>query len=114
MSLRKALILLFGTILTFIVGVNIWASTQQPVWQWGGLVTAPDNAWTIATMADAYCGFLTFYAWVYYKERPLSRGLWFILIMLLGNIAMAGYLLLALARVPDDAPISALLLRNAR
>ena len=42
---------------------------RQPVWQWGGLTTPPDNAWTIATLFDAYYGFITFYVWVAYKER---------------------------------------------
>lgn len=113
MSYRPVLILLFGAVLTTVLGVNIWASVQQPVWQWGGLVTPPDHAWTIATMTDAYGGFLTFYAWVYYKERVVGRVIWFILIMLLGNIAMAGYMLLTLLRLPAGAPVSALLLRKA-
>jgi Protein of unknown function (DUF1475) len=113
MRARTALLLLFGLILLTILSVNIWASVEQPVWEWGGLVTRPDRAWTIATMTDAYCGFLTFYAWVFYKERALGRVVWFVLIMLLGNIAMAIYMLRALWVLPPDAPVSRLLERRA-
>jgi hypothetical protein len=90
----------------------VQASLQQAVWDWGGLVREPDRWWTIATLADAYCGFLTFYAWVFYKERRWgSRAGWFAAIMLLGNFAMAVYVLLQLARLRDDEPLERLLLR---
>ena len=64
-----ALRLLFGTILVTMIGVTSWASLRQPVWQWGGLTQAPDNGWAIATLCDAYFGFVTFYVWLAYKER---------------------------------------------
>lgn len=68
--------------------------------------------WFRATLLDAYCGFLTFYAWVFYRERNWrSRLLCFLLIMLLGNIAMSGYLLLRLRKLPRDAAMPQLLLR---
>lgn len=112
MSSRTTLKLLFGLILLGMIAVTGWASTQQPVWAWGGLSPNPDRAWTIATLCDAYCGFLTFYAWVYYKERPLGRIVWFILIMLLGNMAMASFVLRELLRLRDGEPAAQLLLRR--
>ena len=112
MSSRSALRLLFGLILIGMITVTTWASLSQPVWAWGGLVTPPNHAWTIATLADAYAGFLTFYAWVHYKERGYSRPLWFVLIMLLGNMAMSIYVLRELARLGPDDPLSKLLLRT--
>ncbi len=113
MSSRTALQLLFAAILVGMLCVTTWASLTQPVWEWGGLVTRPDRAWTIATLADAYAGFLTFYAWVYSKERWAGRLGWFALIMLFGNIAMAGYMLRALHRLPPGAPLAQLLTRTA-
>lgn len=112
MPSRTALKLLFGLILVGMIGVTGWASTQQSVWAWGGLLPGPDRAWTIATLADAYCGFVTFYAWVYYKERPLGRIIWFVLIMLLGNMAMASFVLRELLRLGDGEPAEQLLLRR--
>jgi len=113
MTARTALRLLFGGILLAMLFVTGWASLSQPVWEWGGLVTRPDRAWTIATLADAYSGFLTFYAWVYYKERWPGRIGWFVFIMLLGNIAMATYMLRALGRLRPDEPVARLLTRTA-
>jgi hypothetical protein len=113
MSARTALTLLFATILAAMLLVTSWASLTQPVWEWGGLVRAPDRAWTIATLADAYCGFLTFYAWVAYKERWPGRIGWFVAIMLLGNIAMAAYVLRELGRLRADEPLARLLTRTS-
>ena len=57
--------------------------------------------------------FLTFYAWVGYKETSaVARVLWLLGILLLGNIAMAAYMLNQLFRLPADAKIEALLLRG--
>jgi hypothetical protein len=110
MPARATLRLLFGAILIAMIGVTSWASLRQPVWQWGGLTTQPDNAWTIATLCDAYFGFVTFYVWVAYKERRwLPRIAWLIAILLLGNMAMSAYVLLQLRRLPKEDPMSALL-----
>jgi Protein of unknown function (DUF1475) len=113
MKPRTALRLLFAGILAAMLLVTGWASLAQPVWEWGGLVRGPDRAWTIATLADAYSGFLTFYAWVYYKERWPGRIGWFVAIMLLGNIAMALYVLRELGRLAPEEPLARLLTRTA-
>lgn len=114
MHARTQLKLLFATILVAMLAVTTWASLQQPVWEWGGLVTPPHHAWTIATLFDAYFGFLTFYAWVHYKERGAATRIgWFVAIMLTGNMAMSIYVLRELARLRDDEPLAALLTRRA-
>jgi len=113
MAARTALLLLFGGILAAMLVVTVTASLHQPLWEWGGLSAEPDRWWTYATLADAYFGFLTFYAWVFYKEtRAAARAGWFVAIMLLGNIAMAVYVLLQLARLRSGQPVSRLLLRE--
>ena len=113
MSPRPTLFLLFGGILVAMLAVTTTASLHQPLWEWGGLKAEPDRWWTYATLADAYFGFLTFYAWVFYKEtRAVARAGWFVAIMLLGNIAMAVYVLRQLARLRAGQPLSRLLLRE--
>lgn len=110
---RSALRLLFGFIFVTLLAYTSWASTQQPVWEWQGLTTGPDRWWTIATLIDAYYGFITFYVWVFYKERgALARAGWFVAIMLLGNMAMSAYVLLQLWRLPANEPLENLLLRR--
>lgn len=34
---KRALRILFGFIFASLAGYTAWASTQQPVWEWGGL-----------------------------------------------------------------------------
>jgi predicted permease len=101
---KRALQILFVFIFVSLTTYNVWVSTQQSLLDWGGLTTAPDNLWTIATLIDAYYGFLTFYIWVLWKEpRAVPRIGWFIAIMLLGNVAMSAYVLLQLARWRGDS-----------
>jgi drug/metabolite transporter (DMT)-like permease len=67
----------------------------------------------MATLYDAYFGFVTFYAWVFYKERGVwVRILWFLLIMGLGNIAMSFYVLIQLFRLGPDEPAANILRRR--
>lgn len=71
------------------------------------------DTWFHATLADAYCGFLTFYCWVFYLERSsVRRALWLVAILLLGNLAMAAYALNRLLRLPADAGAADILLRR--
>ncbi|HEX5305370.1 MAG TPA: DUF1475 family protein [Dyella sp.] len=109
MTTRNLLKLLFSAIFLTMLVYTSWASLQQPVMQWQGL-TGPDRYWTIATLLDAYFGFLTFYVWVCFKERrALPRVGWFVAIMLLGNMAMSAYVLLQLLRLRPDQDVSEIL-----
>ena len=113
MTARTGLKTLFAAILISLAVYTSWASTQQAVWEWRGLLVPPDRWWTIATLIDAYFGFIIFYAWVFYKERGTAARLgWFVAIMLLGNMATAGYLLRELGRLRPGDDASAILLRR--
>lgn len=103
----------FIVVLISMLAVTTWASKQVPLWK------IPYDTWThpwwIATLFDAYWGFLTFYCWVVYKETSvLARGVWLVAILLLGNIAMAVYALIQLFRVPANGSIETVLLRRKR
>ncbi len=103
--------ILFIGVLVFMIGVTSWASMDSNVMDGFRRVLA--DPWGAATLADAYCGFLTFYAWVFYKERStVSRLLWFVGIMIFGNIAMSSYMLLQLLRLKSGCKPEDLLLRN--
>lgn len=94
-------------VLVAMLWVTGWASLKLPIWEAGPYVSDP---WSVATLFDAYCGFLTFYLWVLYKERSaLSRGVWLVLVLTLGNIAMAVYLLRETFRVGKGASMTDLL-----
>ncbi len=103
----------FLVVLASMLWVTSWASLGQALWDFIGTPAARDR-WFIATLFDAYWGFLTFYVWVAYKETGfMARVLWLIAILLLGNIAMAVYCLRELFRVPAGAPLASILLRRA-
>jgi predicted permease len=108
---RGGLMLLFGGILIAMLAVTISASLQKNILEAGPALRA--ERWFQATLADAYFGFITFYVWVAYKEPTrVGRIVWFILIMLLGNIAMSVYMLRELYRWRSGEPFATLLLRR--
>ncbi len=93
-----ALRLFFAVVFASMVGVTSWASLQQSLLAIPAEVVR--NPWFIATLFDAYWGFLTFYVWLAWKEQGLAaRVLWFVAVVLLGNLAMSLYLLVELFRV---------------
>lgn len=102
---------IFALALLIILAATSWASAQMPFWHTPReLVTHP---WFIATLVDTYLAFFTFWLWVAYKERSnFARLLWLVLIFALGNIAIAGYMLWQLFRLPPRACIEDLLLRR--
>ena len=104
--------LLFGSIFCCMIAVTVRSSLAVPLWDAiPGLVA---NPWAVATLWDAYCGFVTFYVWVAYKESSTTiRVVWFVLIMCLGNIAMSAYVLIQLFRLKPGEPFHRLLLRSA-
>jgi len=103
--------LLFGGIFVFMVGMTIHTGLEvslSAAWP-----SYKANPWAMATLYDAYFGFVTFYAWVCYKERSVRvRVLWFLLIMGLGNIAMSFYVLIQLFQLRSNEPASAILRRR--
>jgi len=109
--MKTFLIAVCCSVLAIMLYVTISASLHQD------LISAtrqlwPDP-WFRATLADAYCGFLFFWLWVAWREQSVVRGaLWFVLIMILGNLAMAGYVLLQLKAMRPGDGFEALLLRR--
>lgn len=102
----------FILVLVSMLVVTGWASMNCALWAIPGSVGG--HPWFIATLFDTYWAFLTFYCWVAYKERTwLARIAWLLAILLLGNIAMAAYMLIQLFRVSANARIEDILLRKA-
>ena len=102
---------LFLVVIASMLAVTTWASLHTPIFSIPRDVFT--HPWFIATLFDTYFAFLTFYVWLAYKETSnLARVLWLLAILLLGNIAMAVYLLRELFRLPDNATMEDLLLRR--
>jgi hypothetical protein len=92
--------------------MTTYVSLHKPLWLAGPEFSWSGSPWAVATLFDAYFGFLTFFIWVCFKEKTLlAKILWFLLIMGLGNIAMSAYVLLQLIRLNPDEPLTNLLRR---
>jgi hypothetical protein len=105
--------LLFAGILIYMIGMTTWVSLHKSILASGNEFSWAGSPWAVATLFDAYFGFTTFYVWVAYKERSwVARVIWFVLIMGLGNIAMASYVLIQLFKLRADEPAFAILQRS--
>jgi len=111
--MKLALKLLFAGIFLYMVGMTTWVSLHKSILASGDEFSWARSPWSVATLFDAYFGFITFYAWVFYKERSVvARIAWFLAIMGLGNIAMSSYVLLQLFRLRSEQPASDILLQD--
>ena len=103
---------LFLIVLGSMLGVTSWASLQQPLGEFARSATFREP-WVIATLFDAYWAFIAFFVWVAWKEQSLAaRLLWFVSIILLGNIAMAAYMLRETWAVPAGGPVDGVFTRR--
>jgi hypothetical protein len=103
----------FMCVLVTMLCATSWAGSQCALWKTPHAVVM--HPWFIATLFDCYFGFLTFYAWLFYKEPGwFARVGWLVAILLLGNIAMSSYMLITLFRLPPDARIAQVLLRQTK
>lgn len=108
--MRNVLIPIFSITLIMMVAMTVRASLACSITEVPETVLR--DVWFHATLTDAYLGFLTFYVWVAYRESHwISRVVWFVLIMGLGNIAMSAYVLIKLFALSKDASTIDLLLR---
>ena len=73
------------------------------------------NPWAVATLYDAYSGFVIYWMWVAYRERSNgTRILWFVLIMALGNIATSAYLFWQLKSLAPGEPLENAIVRRTQ
>ena len=114
--MRNKLMLLSLAALGALIGVSIWATSKVAIGPAiADLAANPGTGthpWFVATLFDAYFGFLWFWAWIAYKETSnAARAAWLVGVLGLGNIAMATYMLLQLRKLPPGAGPQHLLLR---
>jgi hypothetical protein len=109
--MRAALLALFSAVLASMLYVTVTASFERSIVDATGDLLR--DAWFRATLADAYFGFVTIWLWIAYRERGTARrALWLVLVLGLGNIAIASYVLLQLARLRPGEPVERILLRR--
>lgn len=109
--MRTGLKILFGAIFVWMIVLTVRTSMAMSLWS--AFDSFGKNPWAVATLYDAYFGFITFWVWVAYKERSIGlRLLWLLLILSLGNIAMSLYVLIQLFRLKPGEGLETVLLRR--
>ena len=121
MSSRRLILAYFVLVLAAMTWVSWYASTAPTITSLpqyaaitekeginviDGFVTVCSEPWGLATMFDAYFGFLAFWLYVAWREQTIaSRLSWFVALMLLGNFAIAAYVLLCLKQSGDETDL---------
>lgn len=101
----------FSVVLITMLAVTGWAAHGVALWSVPRAVVG--HPWFVATLCDAYWGFLTFYLWQFYKEPAWSaRLLWLLADLLLGNMAMSAYGLAVCFSAHPDARVADLVRRS--
>ena len=121
MSSRRLILAYFVLVLVAMTWVSWYASTAPTITSLpqyaaitekeginviDGFVTVCSEPWGLATMFDAYFGFLAFWLYVAWREQSIASRLgWFVALMLLGNFAIAAYALLCLKQSGDETDL---------
>jgi hypothetical protein len=72
------------------------------------------DPWVKATLCDTYFAFMVICLWVGYKEKTWpARILWSLAILILGNFAIAAYMLIQLFRLKPQDPVDKIWTRNS-
>jgi len=110
--MKTVLKLLFGFIFVFMVAMTVRTSLHVSLWS--AMPAFAASPWSMATLYDAYFGFLTFFCWLAWRERSLAlKVVWFLLVMTLGNIAMSAYVLWQLFGLKKEQGVDALFQQKA-
>lgn len=71
--------------------------------------------WFSATLWDFYANVLLIFVWIVYKEQSAVRsGIWLLLLICLGSIATAAYVLLQLFRLKPQEGLEGLFVRKQK
>ena len=97
-------------LLLAIIVVMIYAGSHENMFKLPSIITG--NIWFQASLWDVYTGLVVVYCWIFYKLNALtSRILWFILLIVLGNIATCGFVLWQILLLPKEATLKDLLIK---
>jgi hypothetical protein len=107
----QALRILFLVLFLYVAYTVVATSLESNLFaEWSTLAAIP---WMGATLKDFYALMVPLLLWMWYRESSTaSRAAWTIAFLLLGSIGTSGYILLQLLRLPTDAPVRALLVRE--
>ena len=121
MTSRRAIALYFILVLAAMTWVSWYACTAPTITSLpqyaaitgkaglnvvDGYITVCSEPWGLATMFDAYFGFLAFWLYTAWRERTVAARLgWLVALLILGNFAIAAYALLCLKQSGDETDL---------
>jgi len=110
--MKNFLILIFTAVFIWVTYVVIDTSFQSNLFkEWNYLKTIP---WMQATLWDFYANIFVLLIWVYYKESSIAvKGLWTVLFITLGSIAVTGYVLIQLFKLKPGEGLEKVFQKNA-
>lgn len=109
--MKKTLILSISIVFVWVIYIVVDTSLQSNLFkEWNYLMSIP---WMKATLWDFYANIFVLLLWVYYKESAIAaKGIWTLLFITLGSIAVTGYVILQLLKLKDGEGIEIVLLKN--
>jgi hypothetical protein len=110
--MKNILISLLTVVCAWVIYIVISTSFESNLFkEWDFLASIP---WMRATLWDFYALILVLLLWVYYKESNIVvKGLWTVLFVCLGSIAVTGYVLIQLFKLKPGAGLEKVFQRNA-
>ncbi|NUN71049.1 MAG: DUF1475 family protein [Bacteroidetes bacterium] len=110
--MKNMLIVLLTAVFFWVTYVVVDTSYQSNLFkEWDYLMSIP---WMVATLWDFYALILVLLLWVYYKETNIAvKGVWTVLFITLGSIAVTGYVLLQLFRLKPGQGLETVLLKRS-
>ncbi|BBM83265.1 DUF1475 family protein [Candidatus Uabimicrobium amorphum] len=108
--MKKIVSVLFVFILVSMASSIVHALLTANFFESGSMMM--NDAWGRTTLLEAYLAFTVFYVWVFYKEGLGGKIAWFLLIMGIGNVAIASYVLIQIAKMDKGDSWAKLLLND--
>jgi hypothetical protein len=112
LSMKNLLIGLFTIVFLWMIYTVVQTCFESNLFkEWNYLGSIP---WMQATLWDFYANIFVLLIWVYYKETNLgSKGLWTVLFICLGSIAVTGYVLVQLFKLKPGEGLEKILLKRS-
>ncbi len=103
--------ILFAVIFVYMIYTVIDTSYQSNLFtEWSYLGSIP---WMTATLKDFYSNVVFIFVWIAYKENHWLKSLvWLVLLVCLGSIATAAYVLIQLFKLGPGDRLDQLFTRN--
>ena len=109
--MKNLFIILFSVLCIWMIYIVVDTSIQSNLFkEWNYLSSIP---WMRATLWDFYANIFVLLMWVYYRETNIAvKGLWTVLFITLGSIAVTGYVLIQIFSLKNGEGLEKILVRK--